>query len=181
MNGQVLLIIDVQVGLFQGPTFPYDAKGVLLRINDLSSKARGAGVPVIFVQHDGTVAERFAPGSPAWQLHPKLDRRANDFVVRKTACDSFYRSELANVLSQCRARKIVATGYATEFCYETTVRRAASEGFDVVVVSDAHTTKDRPVLKAEQIIAHHNWVLANLIQPEHPLRVQTAGEVTFRD
>lgn len=179
MTGQALVIIDVQAGLFAGPAEPYDASGVLARINDLATRARAAGVPVILIQHDGAPEDGLDPGSPGWQLHPALLRAPADVVVRKTACDAFYRSTLADALARANVRQIVATGFATEFCVETTVRRAASEGYDVVLVSDAHTTGDRPVLPAWQIIAHHNWVLANLVQPDNPVQVRSASEVEF--
>jgi nicotinamidase-related amidase len=179
MRGQALMVIDVQDGLFQGTPGPYDATSVLARINDLSTRARAAGVPVIFIQHDGTAEEGLEPGSPGWQLHRNLLREPTDLVVRKTACDAFYRSTLIDALGRAGVREIVATGFATEFCVETTVRRAASEGFDVVLVSDGHTTSDRPVFPAWQVIAHHNWVLANLVQPDNPVRVRPAREVEF--
>jgi nicotinamidase-related amidase len=179
MTGQALVVIDVQAGLFSGPSEPHDAAGVLARINDLAMRARAAGVPVIFIQHDGLADDGLEPGAPGWRLHPLLVRTPADIVVRKTACDAFYRSALAETLARAGVREIVITGFATEFCVETTVRRAASEGFDVVLVSDAHTTGDRPVLPAWQIIAHHNWVLANLVQPDNPVQVRPASEVEF--
>jgi nicotinamidase-related amidase len=57
-------------------------------------------------------------------------------------------------------------GYATDFCVDTTVRSAASRDYGVIVVSDCHTTKDRPVLDAERIKAHHEWMWENLICPK---------------
>lgn len=44
-----LLIIDVQEGLFTPP--PADAAGTVARINQLSERARRAGVPVVVIQH----------------------------------------------------------------------------------------------------------------------------------
>ncbi|BCQ42632.1 hypothetical protein ERHA55_01590 [Erwinia rhapontici] len=48
----------------------------------------------------------------------------------------------------------------TEYCVDTTCRAAADRGFEVVLVSDAHSTTDNAVLTAEQIIAHHNATLS---------------------
>jgi nicotinamidase-related amidase len=179
MKDQALLIVDVQKGLFHGPPVPHDAENTLGRINSLLSQARIAGVPVIFIQHDGTVKDGLEPGSSDWQLHPELERKESDLVIRKTACDSFYGTRLLETLKGLSAREIIVCGYATEFCVETTVRRAASERFDVILASDAHTTKDRPILSAKEIIAHHNWVLANLIQPDNSIRVLTCNQVKF--
>ncbi len=55
---------------------------------------------------------------------------------------------------------------------------AASEGFAVVVPSDAHATKDRPLLAAAQIVAHHNWVWTELSAPR-PVVVAPTAEIRF--
>ena len=179
MKGQVLLIIDVQVGLFLGPPFPHETAAVLGRINALVDRAHAAGVPVIFIQHDGTEEEGLTPESANWQIHPDVVRSMADLMIRKTASDAFFRSELGLQLARLGASELIVTGYATEFCVDTTVRRAVSEGFDVILASDAHTTKDRSVLEAHEIIKHHNWVLSNLIQPEHSVRVMPVKGIEF--
>jgi len=178
---QALLIIDVQAGLFLSEPAPYQASAVLLRINELVQRARAAGVAVIFIQHDGPVGSALEPECLGWQLHPGLLRGERDWLLRKTASDAFYRTELKALLDRLSVTELIVTGYASEFCVDTTIRRAASEGFDVCVVSDAHSTKDRPVLRAEQIIAHLNWLWAQLIQPQHPLRVLQAEDVQFKE
>ncbi|MNE87205.1 Isochorismatase family protein [compost metagenome] len=58
--------------------------------------------------------------------------------------------------------RLLISGCATDFCVDTTLRSAASKGFDVTVLTDAHTTADRPHLNAEQIIEHHHWMWQHL-------------------
>ena len=74
---------------------------------------------------------------------------------------------------------LVIMGYATDFCVDTTVRSAASREFNVIVVAGAHTTKDRTVLAAKQIIAHHEWMWPNLICPKG-VSLLSAAEVAER-
>jgi nicotinamidase-related amidase len=69
-------------------------------------------------------------------------------------------------------------GFATEFCVDSTLRNAASKDFAIVVVADAHTTADNPVLKAELIRQHHNWAWANAIT-KRGVTVLRATEVLF--
>nr|WP_236849198.1 isochorismatase family protein [Chania multitudinisentens] len=76
-----LLIIDVQKGLFVPP--PAEADAVIARINQLSERARQAGVPVIFIQHQ-TAHDELLHGSDAWQIHPDLQVKASDHRVEKT-------------------------------------------------------------------------------------------------
>ncbi|WP_256672324.1 isochorismatase family protein [Pseudomonas sp. ANT_J12] len=85
-----------------------------------------------------------------------------DYFVRKTTPDSFLKTDLESVLVESGSSHLVVCGYATEFCIDTTVRRAAALGYDVTVVSDAHTTHDKAHADAAQIIAHHNATLPSI-------------------
>jgi nicotinamidase-related amidase len=67
----------------------------------------------------------------------------------------------------------------TEFCVDTTCRRATSLGFDVTLVGDAHLTRDTDILSAAQIVAHHNLVLNDFGAGEHVITVKPAAEVIF--
>lgn len=160
-----VLVIDVQAGLFDGlidsvPP-PHDGLAVIDRINALTDRARAASVPVVLIQHER--AEGFlAHGSASWQLQPRLTVADSDLRLRKTTPDSFLRTELAERLAAWGTRTLVVCGYATEFCVDTTVRRAAALGFDVVLAADAHTTSDKPHASGQQIQAHHNATLPSL-------------------
>ncbi len=157
-----LLVIDVQHGLFGGAPeemgAPYEATAVVQRINALVARARGAGTPVVWVQHQR--AEGFlAHGSDGWQLHPGLQAQDSDLRVFKTTPDSFLRTDLAEHLQRWGTEQLVICGYACEFCVDTTTRRALALGWPVTLAADAHTTHDKPHLSAAQIRAHHNATL----------------------
>lgn len=164
-----LLVIDMQVGLFEGAPPRYDADGVIRRINEITNVVRAIGGIVIFIQHEdpGSLLE----GSEGWEILPVLERTDTDLLVRKQACDSFYETELSDLLEHHGVRKIIVTGCATDFCVDTTIRSAASRNYEVVVVADAHTTRDRSHLDAESIIIHHNWMWRNLILPRSEVKV----------
>ena len=85
-----LLVIDVQRGLFEPQPPPADADAVVERINALSAKAREAGMPVVFVQHER--AGDLEAESPGWALHPGLQVAEGDYRVRKATPDSFLRN-----------------------------------------------------------------------------------------
>ncbi len=172
-----LLVIDMQAGLF-GPESPrHDAEGVVTRINDLAQAVRRAGGVVVFVQHDGPSGDPFEPGTAGWRLLPALEREAADVVVHKTACDAFYRTDLAEVLDARGATRLIVTGCATDFCVDTTIRAAASRDYEVVVAEDGHTTADRPHVDAVSVIRHHNWLWENLIHPKVQVQVLPASRI----
>jgi hypothetical protein len=55
------------------------------------------------------------------------------------------------------------------------VRRAYSLEYDVTVVEDAHTTYDTKILKAPQIIAHHNLIFGGRFA-----KLKRADEIDFK-
>jgi nicotinamidase-related amidase len=144
------------------------------RINALARAVRAGGGCVVFVQHedDGGLVH----GSEAWRLLPSLDRDPADVLVEKTACDSFYRSDLERALRGRGVARLLITGCATDFCVDTTLRAAASRDYEIVAIADGHTTRNRPHLSAEKIIEHHNWMWRSLILPGRPVQVLTASE-----
>lgn len=156
-----LLIIDVQTLLCVGQWAMHDIDNVIHRINTVATKARAAGVPVVVIQHE----EANGPlqyGSAGWQLAAGLQVGADDLRLRKTASDSFHKTELHALLQARGVDHLIACGLQSDFCVDSTVRRALALGYAVTLVSDAHSTLNNGVLTAEQIIAHHNVTLANL-------------------
>ena len=173
-----LLIIDVQQALCTGKWAAYDIDPVVDRINGLAEKARAAGTPVFFIQHEETEGP-LQFGSKGWQLYERLAANAADIRIRKSASDSFQGTELHALLQARGVGEVVACGLQSEFCVDSTVRRALSLGFRVVLVSNAHSTMDNGVLSAAQISAHHNATLSNIGGYEHTAKATSAAEVTF--
>jgi nicotinamidase-related amidase len=172
---RAMLVIDMQVGLFEGEPPRHDADGVVQRINAIARDVRATGGIVIFIQHedDGALEQE----TEGWEILPSLERMDSDPLVRKQACDSFYETELDNLLEKQGVQQVIVTGCATDFCVDTTIRAAASRDYQVVVVADGHTTKDRPHLDAASIIRHHNWMWENLILPRNEVQVLPAASV----
>ena len=156
-----LLVIDVQQGLCEGEHDAFESRQVIARINKVSEKARAAGAVVIFVQHESK-SGYLEFGTDAWQLAHGLHVEATDLRIRKTTPDSFHRTELEELLKRHAVGNLVICGMHTEFCVDTTTRRALALGYPVVLVEDAHTTESNEHLSADQIIRHHNDTLTNI-------------------
>jgi nicotinamidase-related amidase len=155
-----LLIIDVQTVLCSGQWAAFDIDRVVDRINAVAAKARIAGMPVVLIQHEDNGPLRF--GGDNWQLYERLSAQPEDIRIRKTATDSFHRTELQATLQSRGIDSLIVCGLQSEFCVHATVCGALAHGYPVTLVSDAHTTLDNGVLLAAQISAHHNATLANM-------------------
>ncbi|HGM5488442.1 TPA: cysteine hydrolase family protein [Serratia fonticola] len=171
-----LLVIDVQQGLFTPP--PAEAEQVLTRINHLSERARQEGAPVIFIQHQ-TAHDELPHGSEAWQIHADLQVKNGDYRVEKTTPDSFLRTNLGKLLIAEGVTQLVICGYSTEYCVDTTTRRAAGLGYPVVLAADAHTSHDKSHAGGLQIRAHHNVTLSSIESFGVKIRAVPTAEVSF--
>jgi nicotinamidase-related amidase len=171
-----LLVIDVQVGLLSST---YHTEQILTNITDLVMRARKAEVPLFFIQHDGDPGSRLAVKTPGWQIHPAIAPKIGETVLRKRASDAFYQTPLHEELYSRGITHLVISGCKTEMCIDTTSRIAISRGYEVTLVSDAHTTTDNEILSAAQIIAHHNYVLDDFGTDEHVIVTRLAAEVAF--
>jgi len=160
---KALLIIDMQQLSFTPETPRFNTIGVVERINRLSEKFRKNNEPVIFIQHDGSKDGFCIPNTKEWCILDSLEIEATDIVVSKTANDSFYKSELHHILQEKGIQELIITGCATDFCVDSTVKSGVVKDYKVSVISDSHTTTDRPHLAAEKIIEHYNWMWDEMI------------------
>ena len=171
-----MLIIDVQQVLCVGEQAAYDVERVIDRINFVSRKARAAGALVVVIQHE-TQGGEMDHGTENWKLSPTLETRSGDVHLRKKATDSFHRTELHELLQSRGITSLVICGLQSEFCVDTTTRRAMALGYPVVLVSDGHSTVDNGVLSAAQISAHHNKTLSSIESFGPRTRAVPADEV----
>lgn len=171
-----LLIIDVQQALCTGKYKCFEIKRVIQNINDLSAKARAAGIPVIIIQHEER-GDLLQHGSKGWQLAESLKTSPQDLRVRKTNRDSFYRTHLQAQLQDLETDRLIICGLQTDYCINATVRQALKLGYDVVLAADAHSTVDNGNDAAEEIIAEHNKDLAHLTGPVARIDVLPTSEI----
>lgn len=178
MSHPAVLVIDVQRTLSEGQWAAWEVDRVIERINVVTSRARDAGVPVVLVQHeedDGPMVR----DTPGWQLAPGLQVAPGDLHVHKRACDAFHATPLAAMLRERGVDRLVVCGMQTDFCVDSTVRRALTLGFPVTLVTDGHTTLDTETLKAPQIVAHHQRTLSHQQVDGHGVTLAAADDIRF--
>lgn len=173
-NNTALLIVDVQLGMFDASDPVYNGDVLLTTIGKLITQARKVGIPVIYVQHNGGENHLLRPDRPGWPLHPAVAPTTSEVVIHKHHPDSFQGTNLQHQLTVQGVRRLIVAGIQTEYCVDTTCRRAYSLGYDVILVQDAHSTWDTEQLQASQIIAHHNQILGSWF-----VTLKAAGEIQF--
>jgi nicotinamidase-related amidase len=154
-------------------------KRVLSNITVLLSRARSSGTSVFFIQHDGPKGHPIEAETAAWAIHPSILPQSGEPVIRKKASDSFFEPRLAEELQSAKISHLIIAGAMTEYCVDTTCRRAITLGYNVTLAADGHLTRDTPDLTAAQIIAHHNLLLDGFAAGSHSIKVAPTGKISF--
>lgn len=171
MGNSCLLIIDMQVAMFSGESaYPYEGEKVLANIQNALKAARKTKMPIVFIQHTVENGE-FSKNFPTWKICKEITPLDNEIVIEKSFRDSFHKTGLHDVLQRLDIGTLYIAGMQTEYCVDTTCRRAVSMGYNSILLSDAHTTFDSEILPASKIIEHHNYVL------QGALKLQTTEDV----
>ncbi|MGO4308103.1 cysteine hydrolase family protein [Cupriavidus sp. RAF12] len=173
-----LIIIDVQQGLCVGAHAGVGWQAMVERINLVAGKARAAGLPVILVQHESG-SDFLKHGSESWQFAQGLKVDDSDLRIRKTTPDSFHGTDLIATLQARGVSTLVICGMQTEYCVDTTTRRALALGFPVTLIADGHTTVGNAALSADQIVRHHNLTLAGIASFGPRVHLELASDISF--
>lgn len=171
-----LMVIDMQNGVVEGV---HRRDTVIANIAELVDKARGAAVPIVWVQHSDA---RLEWGSDAWQYVPELTRRSEEPLVHKSYGDSFEGTDLEEALAAAGVGRLLVAGAQTDECIRSTIHGAFVRGYDVTLVADAHSTEDLTAWGApppELVIAHTNLYWQNQTAPGRSAGVVETAEVTF--
>ncbi|MCU1537067.1 MAG: cysteine hydrolase [Humibacillus sp.] len=180
----VLLVVDVQHG---NTADAFDRDGVVSRIHGLIQRAERDGVATLWVQHE---AGPFVPGSDPWQIVEQVRPPEGATVIGKRYLDSFVETDLRARLDELGATRLVICGAATDACIRSTAARSQIEGYDTVLVSDAHTTDEGPwplplpdgttvPVGAREMIAFTNFFVGDTDYPGVTTEVVPAADVTW--
>ena len=149
-----LLVIDVQEGVAEGA---YHRDEVIATIASAVDRARAGGIPVVWVQHSD---EEMPIDSADWQIVDELQPLAHEPRVRKEFRSSFEATNLESVLSDLGVGQLLVCGMQTNNCIRHTTHAALERGYDVTLLSDAHTTTgykwDGHEVSAEMLVNETN-------------------------
>lgn len=143
---KALVIIDLQNDYFPGGAYPlWNADQTLANIKSAVASAKGAGIPIVIVQHVADPSQGPSPffnaGSHGVEVHSELRELVPDApVVIKAFADSFEQTNLREVLGD--ARHLMLCGMMTQNCVTHTALSKAAEAYEIDVLVDCCTTVD---------------------------------------
>ena len=145
-----LIIIDMQQGAFVEVSPKHDASGLVGRLNQLADAVRTRGGAVIFIQHEGPPGDPLHPDQPGWRLLDDLSPRPDDTVIGKNRATPSWKRLSTSSCAQRAVDRLIITGWATDYCVDTTVRSALARGYPTVVPSDGHTRRIAPICRPKK-------------------------------
>lgn len=170
-----LLIVDAQNGVFNSA---YKKDEIIEKIDQMISKARVANTPIIWVQH---VDAELEMGSEEWAIVARLKQSPHDYYIEKSYNSAFEDTNLKTLLMDLGVKKIILVGASTNWCIRSTAYAALEKGFDVCIISDAHTTESLEnsegyVVEAKAIIEEFNLTFKWLKYHNRINECRTASE-----
>lgn len=174
----VLVVVDVQVGVVGEA---WEAPRVIANVARAVERARAHCVPVIWVQH---ADEELVHGSSAWQWVPELVPASGEPLIHKHFNSSFEQTTLDDELAKLDATHIVLAGASTNWCIRATAYAALERGYDLTLISDAHTTNamtldDGTPIATAHIVHELNVAMTWLHYPDRLNGTAKAEEVDF--
>ncbi len=162
MNKTELILIDIQMDYFSGgPIELHEPEAAANKAKDLLSLFRAQALPVVHIQHETTDINIpiFQAGTQGQKIPPSVTPFSNETVLIKHTPNSFFQTELLDVLNDLEVDRIVICGMMTHQCVNHTARTAKELGFDVTVIGDACTTRahtyDGVLIPAKQVQNAH--------------------------
>lgn len=171
-----LLVVDVQNNVVKAA---HARDTVIANIVSLVENARRANVAVVWVMHADDNLRR---GSEGWRLFPPLGAAGQEPVIEKAYGDAFEETDLETELQRLGIGHLVVVGAQTDACIRATIHGAFVRGYDVTLVTDAHTTEDFTSYGApspDLVIAHTNLYWKYETAPGRKANAVPTAEVTF--
>lgn len=154
-----LIILDVQNVFFSEQAPIFNGEEVIKNILQVKEKAKKKGVLVITTQHlFGDMFGFPIDNTIAGEIRQEL---CGNIIVKKSTPNPFIEEELMSLLKDKNIKNIIIAGFQSEYCVDTSCRAARSLGFNVTLISDAHTTYSNEFVEASSIIKHTNLTMGN--------------------
>ena len=142
---KALILIDLQNDYFEGGLYPLvGSLDAVLKAQKLIHYFRLNSLPVIYIRHISSRQDAtfFLPDTIGAEIHSSVVPIKNEDIIIKHSPNSFYQTELNNLLQSKNITDVVICGMMTHMCVDATVRTAKDLGYKCTIIQDACATKD---------------------------------------
>ncbi len=145
---KALILIDIQNDYFDCGAYPlYDSNTVLKNSLELVKEEFQKGTLIIFVKHIGEKNSLFfRPQSEGVKVHKKLMDLDIDYkIVEKKYADSFYNTNLDEILIKNNIKEIYLGGMMCHNCVTFTALSKTAEKYKIKVIKKLLTSIDNVI------------------------------------
>ncbi|MFO8069221.1 MAG: cysteine hydrolase family protein [Alkalibacterium sp.] len=155
-TADALIIIDMQNGVchYEDQTIgnlDYLIERINERITDYALEEK----PIIFIQHTDDYLEK---GTQKWEIIPELNRSHSEYFIEKSHPNSFYHTDLKEVLEKLDAQKIEICGVETQYCVDSTVKFAHGLGYTIQMQKETHSAWDNAWMTGDQTVRFYEEI-----------------------
>jgi nicotinamidase-related amidase len=144
LSASTLVMIDCQNTYTRGLMELEGVQAALDQAERLLDRARGAGIPIIHIQHDAGAGSPYDIRAEIGAIVDRVAPREGEPTVVKHFPNSFTQTELDSLLKQNPNRPLLLAGFMTHMCVNSTARGAFSLGYAPTVVGAATATRTLP-------------------------------------
>ena len=144
-----MLIIDMQKGCIINEESKETMDAAVEYVNEVSGYFRKAEKPVVVIQ-DRSVGD--GPGSDGYGLIDDLVVADSDILLSKSHSNSFYETQLENILHDLGVEFLVISGFAAEYCVLFTYNGARERGFGAALLQHGIGGLSKERVKDTQLV-----------------------------
>ncbi len=133
MSKKALLILDMQKGCREATSCKPIFDKAVQSINGISQTFRKENLPVVVIQH----IEMGALKADGFDNVEDLLVAESDYRIEKNFYNSFWKTDLEDILKKEEVDTVIVSGFAAEFCVAATCNGALERGFNAYLLQGA--------------------------------------------
>ena len=131
-----LIVLDVQKGILKKKDFSDTLNNIKILIDDFK---KNNDVVILFKHLSNDIDSPYFKGSDDVEICEEL-LGLGDYVIEKTSCNPFYKTNLAQVLKDNEVSKVYICGFNTEYCCLFSSIICSDRGYETIFIEDASGT-----------------------------------------
>jgi nicotinamidase-related amidase len=135
-----LLVVDMQNDFFENEESKKSLQDIVGVVNFSIDVFREANQPIIFIQDEDAGDGLDSDG---YQLYEELNSKQTDLFISKKYSNSFWQTNLEEVLKELNVGMVVICGFAAEYCVQATYQGALERGFEPALLQHGVASIDQ--------------------------------------
>jgi nicotinamidase-related amidase len=141
LGESALIMIDCQNTYRQGIMRLEGVEEAIVEAQKLLEMARQLHIPIVHIRHDGGAGTPYDVNAAIGAISDEVAPEGNEVVITKHYPNSFFNTELDQVLKSYGVQNIVLAGFMTHMCINSTAHGGFNLGYRPTVVASATATR----------------------------------------